>query len=185
MSKRSSISDQDVVSVKRANEGSVQGLQTLYEKYFPAIYRFCFWQTNSSEDAEDLTQEVFIAMTKSLPKFRGEASFKNWLYQIAKNIIARWISHKAKGKTVALFDTIIDSAQWIDPENELYKQKVVKKLLKALKPEERKILSYRFLRNFSVLETAHTLKMTESKIKVASHRALKKLQKMFENPPKA
>jgi RNA polymerase sigma-70 factor (ECF subfamily) len=179
MVQSSSLHDADQTAVHLAQEGSPTGLRALYEKYFKAIYRFCYWQTNSSEDAEDLTQEVFLAMTKSLKNFRGEAQFKNWLYQIAKNIVAHWITEKRKLLTVPLLDDLTSSSEWIDPENQKYKEKVVKKLLGNLKQEERKILMYRYLKSYSVKETAEKLKISESKVKVVNHRVLKKLQKLF------
>jgi len=184
MMKKSLHKDQDLILINLAQGGNVQGVQALYEKYFQAIYRFCFWQTGVSEDAEDLTQEVFVAMTQSLSQFRGESSFKNWLYQIAKNIIAQWIKKKTRVKQAPLFEQLADTPQWIDPENDIYKQQLVKKILSVLKPQEKKVITFRYLRNYSVAETAQKLKISVSNVKVMTHRVLIKLQKSLEKKPK-
>ena len=172
------IPDQDSLLVSQAQKGRIEALQALYEKYFAAIYRFCYWQTGQIADAQDLTQEVFLVVVKSVPKFRQEASFKNWLYAIAKNIVARWISHPAHRFSRPLLETMADSPQWVDQDNLRFKQKLVKKLLNHLSPDEKKVVPYRYLRQLSVGETAQKLHLSQSNVKVINHRALQKLKKL-------
>ncbi len=80
--------------VQMAKDGNAAGVTALYRLYFEPIYRFCYWQTNRGADAEDLTQDIFIEMAKSIRGFRGESSFKNWLYVLAKRQIAGWLRQK-------------------------------------------------------------------------------------------
>ena len=59
----------------------------LYEAHGARIYRFCYRLCGDRTDAEDLTQDVFIAAWQSLPRFAGRATEQTWLYRIA---LYRW-----------------------------------------------------------------------------------------------
>lgn len=56
-----------------------------FRQYGDRIYRFCYRLSGSASDAEDLTQEVFIAAFQGRERFQGRASVQTWLYQIALN----------------------------------------------------------------------------------------------------
>lgn len=118
------MTDQDIQLAKLAAQKNEQAFIALYRKYFSPIYRFCYWQTNNRHDAEDLTQNVFIEMAKSVGKFKGEGSFKNWLYTIAKRQVNAWIKRKYQLPQEPLFENSIpDTENWIDHENEKLKIK--------------------------------------------------------------
>ena len=151
----------------------------LYEKYIDAMYRYCYWQTNHShEDAQDLTQEVFVEMAKSLPTFKDTGQFKNWLYTIAKRRLSAWIKRKYQLPQSPLFDNVGVAEKWIDPKQQSRAVIVVKKILQKLEPSARKIITLRFLRNYSVKETAQSLKLSETNVKVITHRSIKKLRSL-------
>ncbi len=162
--------------VELAKTGNKAGIEALYELYFEPIYRFCYWQTNRSDDAEDLTQDIFIEMAKSIHNFKGESSFKNWLYILAKRQISAWIRQKYELPTEPLFDMIPDKAEWIDQENDAFKKKVLENLLKKLTDLERLVMKLRYLQNYTVKEAAQKLHLSEGNVKVICHRCIKKLQ---------
>lgn len=55
------------------------------QKYGDRIYRFCYRLCGSAPDAEDLTQEVFLAAFQGADRFEGRSSVQTWLYRIALN----------------------------------------------------------------------------------------------------
>jgi len=61
------------------------GFREFYRQHGDRIYRFCFRLSGSVSDAEDLTQEVFLAAFQGQERFRGRSSVQTWLYQIALN----------------------------------------------------------------------------------------------------
>ncbi len=176
-----SISMKDEPLVDLAKEGDERALVDLYEKYMDAIYRFCYWQTNKDREvAEDLTQDIFIEMVKSIRNFRGRGSFKNWLYTIAKRKILKWVRLKYQFPTETLFDNMVRGEDFIDPEKQEEKIKQLEEMLARLSEKEQKVITLRFLQNYSVLETSNTLGITQSSVKVIAHRTLKKLRKWAE-----
>jgi RNA polymerase sigma-70 factor (ECF subfamily) len=56
-----------------------------YQQHGDRIYRFCFRLSGSASDAEDLTQEVFLAAFQGQAKFQGRSTVQTWLYRIALN----------------------------------------------------------------------------------------------------
>lgn len=61
------------------------GFTEFYKQHGDRIYRFCFRLSGSVSDAEDLTQEVFLAAFQGQARFQGRASVQTWLYKIALN----------------------------------------------------------------------------------------------------
>lgn len=82
----------------------MRSFDALYEAHGTRIYRFCHRLCGNPMDAEDLTQEVFVAAWQSLPRFAGRSTEQTWLYRIA---LYRWrrVSEMHRPKTVALYET--------------------------------------------------------------------------------
>lgn len=176
------MNDIDSPLVKTAQQGNSNAFARLYQKYVVPIYRFCYWQTNKSDDAEDLTQNIFVEAAKSLQTFKGNSSFKNWLYVIAKRQIAHWVKRKYQlPQTELLPEILADTEEWIDPDNDKKKRNLIQKLLHQLTPQEKKIIEWRYLRQQTIEDTAQKFQLSVSNVKVICHRTLKKLQKLGQN----
>lgn len=66
--------------VQQAKDGDLTAFSTLYEHYLTPIFRFVFFRVRTHENAEDLTQHVFLKAWSALPEFRHEGkSFSAWL----------------------------------------------------------------------------------------------------------
>ena len=78
--------DVDRVLVEAAQTGDADAINTLVRRYQVRMFNFARTLTGGDGDAEDLAQETFIRAFRGLGRFRGESSFKNWLYRIAVNV---------------------------------------------------------------------------------------------------
>lgn len=173
---------EDFDLIKHAQDGNTTALAQLYDRYVDAIYRFCFWQTGRAKEvAEDLTQDVFLEMTKSIHKFKYKGSFKNWLYTIAKRKVTAWVREKYNLPQLPLFDTVQAAEDWIDPAEQEKKKIQAEKLLSLLEKTEEQVIRLRYLKTLSVRETASELSITETNVKVITHRALNKLKELAKN----
>ena len=65
-------------------------IEEIYKKLSPPIFRYLYRLTGSSQEAEELTQETFYRMLKSIYRFRQDASLTTWLYKIAFNTYQEW-----------------------------------------------------------------------------------------------
>jgi RNA polymerase sigma-70 factor, ECF subfamily len=73
--------------VQRAQEGDEQAFATLFDLHKKRVYSVCLLMTKDVAEAEDLTQEAFLQVFRTIGTFRGEAAFSTWLYRIAVNTV--------------------------------------------------------------------------------------------------
>jgi len=73
--------------VQRAQSGDEQAFATLFQLHKRRVYSVCLQMTKDVADAEDLTQEAFLQVFRSVNSFRGESAFSTWLYRVAVNTV--------------------------------------------------------------------------------------------------
>jgi RNA polymerase sigma-70 factor, ECF subfamily len=73
--------------VRRAQRGDEQAFATLYQLHKKRVYAVCLQMTKDVADAEDLTQDAFLQVFRSVNSFRGDSAFSTWLYRIAVNTV--------------------------------------------------------------------------------------------------
>ncbi len=76
---------EDIELAGRAARGHVASFESLFRKYYRMIYAFAYRLCGHRSDAEDVAQETFVRAARFMSRFRGDASFKNWLYRLALN----------------------------------------------------------------------------------------------------
>src|SRR3990172_5502694 len=164
-------SDADLIRLVR--DGNEEALSALYRRHVAPIYRFVLAQVREVADAEDLTSETFARMVRGIGRFRGEASFKNWLYQIARNAVRNHRRSSAYRRVSPLGPEHIAA----EPEEQSNNDEAARRayeVLQPLPPRYRLILELRFLRGRSVEEAAALMGISVANAKVLQHRALRK-----------
>ena len=164
-------------------------LQTLYEQHLTAIYRFIYSKVGNREEAEDLTAQVFLKAVRGLDQTRDAVSAQSWLFQVARTTIAdHWRAfYQLPARSL---DDMLD-AGWEGPLQGAPGSKPssagerVQALLARLPQRYRDVLTYRFLLNYSVRETAARMGLSEANVKVLQFRALKKASEIEGNAPSA
>jgi len=73
--------------VQRAQNGDDQAFATLFETHKKRVYSVCLLMTKDVAEAEDLTQEAFLQVFRSIGSFRGDSAFSTWLYRVAVNTV--------------------------------------------------------------------------------------------------
>jgi RNA polymerase sigma-70 factor, ECF subfamily len=157
-------------------------LEELFHQYSPIIYRYIYFVTKCKEEAEDLTQEVFIKAYRGLAHYRGESSYKTWLYTIARNVMID--QFRKKRKTDCLIDLPLPDLDQLGPEVWLDRKEETQMLYGAIMEltfPYREIVILRKIKGYSTAETAEILGWAEGKVKVTLHRALHRLRERL-NP---
>ena len=72
----------------RAIKGDAEAFGNLYERHMMSIYRYIHYRIGEVQEAEDLTETVFVKVWQAMPNFKmGKASFRTWLYRVAHNLL--------------------------------------------------------------------------------------------------
>lgn len=152
----------------------------IYNEHYLDVYRFLICFSGNQNDAEDLTQEVFIRVLDNLAKFNSGSNLKTWIFSIAKHVA---IDHYRKKRFTSVFkDAFFKQIQSNDklPDEEIEKtetKRLIHEAISKLKPTYRTVVILRGINEFSIKETSEILNCSESKVKVDYHRALKDLKR--------
>jgi RNA polymerase sigma-70 factor, ECF subfamily len=73
--------------VQRAQSGDEQAFATLFRSHKKRVYSLCLLMTKDIAEAEDLTQEAFLQVFRTVGSFRGDSAFSTWLYRVAVNTV--------------------------------------------------------------------------------------------------
>lgn len=76
----------DEVLIERIKEGDLSAFDELMNKYSRSVYLLAYGMTHSHEDAEDISQEVFVRVFRSLPSWKPKARFYTWLRAVSMNL---------------------------------------------------------------------------------------------------
>jgi RNA polymerase sigma-70 factor (ECF subfamily) len=168
--------------VERAQRGERDALEELYLIHFDRIYSYLHMSVGSRHDAEDLTTQTFLKMLEAIGRFRWRSvPFSAWLFRIAHNVAMdhfrasrRWqpeeeIPEPAGGEERSAEDVALSAMG----------DRSMLALIQRLSPEQRQVLTLKFVYSFSNAEVATILGKTEGAVKSLQHRALASLQKQI------
>jgi len=165
-------------ALKQQRSQNVQEFQSFYQENLNLIYRYIYSKVGNREEAEDLTSQIFVKAVRSVDAERGPQSMQKWLFQVARTTIADYWRAYYRA-SVSSLEELLD-AGWEGPfdEEPLVSSDVpgkrVQRILEALPPQYREVLTCRFLLNLSIKETASRMGLTEANVKVLQFRALKR-----------
>ena len=172
----------DEALVDRVLAGDEEALTALYRRHVGPIYRFVLAQVRSTADAEDLTSETFARMMRGLSRFRGEAAFRNWLYQIARNAVRNHRRQEGYRRSVPISRTMASPEAAPDEADRAgaSPSAAILELLGRLPPRYRQVLELRFLEGRTIDQTAVEMGVTVGNAKVLQHRALRRAATVLE-----
>jgi RNA polymerase sigma-70 factor (ECF subfamily) len=85
--------DQELRLVEQSLAGDQSAFGAIYSMYFPRVFAFCLKRVNDRAEAEDLAQETFVQLYRSLESFEGRSSLLTWTFGIAHNVCSRYYRH--------------------------------------------------------------------------------------------
>jgi RNA polymerase sigma-70 factor (ECF subfamily) len=178
--------------VDRCRQGDRDSFAQLMRLHEKQIYNFTYRMLGNEEEAEDLTQDIFVAAFKGIRRFRGEAKFSTWLYRIALNQTrnrikylsrrdffakqrrrARYIEESPWENPEFLADSAPTPEQWILTKSMATQ---VQQCLNQMAPQARQILVLRDVQGFSYEELGEMLSLNPGTVKSRLHRARATLQ---------
>lgn len=181
--------DADRPLVDAAAGGDRHAFDELVRRYQGQVVNLARAMTASDADVDDLAQEVFIRVWRSLPRFRGEASFRTWLYGIALNVIRTHRTRKGRWRSL-FWSAPAESEGDVDPieqaadQSEGVEQRVllrdaIDRALAALPDELRDALVLRDVQGLEYREIADTLNIPIGTVESRIFRARQRLRPML------
>ncbi|GAA4822659.1 sigma-70 family RNA polymerase sigma factor [Algivirga pacifica] len=170
---------QEQALVEAAQKNPAQ-FRPLYEKYYRPIFLFIYKRVDTEEEAAEISGQVFMKALEHLPRYeyRG-VPFSAWLFRIAMNQVNIHYREVGKTRVVSLEQDRLpplveeEATTWENDDME-----ILTKLLDHLEEEELTLIELRYFEKLSVKEVSTILKMTESNVKVKTHRIIGKLRKI-------
>ncbi len=170
--------------------GDETAFKQLVVQYQQLVVNTCFGMVHNTEDAEDIAQEVFIEVYRSVHKFRADSKLSTWLYRIAVNRSLNFIRDNKKNKWFQSFEDAVKTknseipkltgSDIENPEYELENRERANMLHEAINklPENQKIaFSLNKYEELSYKEISEVLDLSVSSVESLIHRAKKNLQK--------
>lgn len=153
----------------------------LFDRYYDAVYRYAFARLGNVADAEDAAAETFMAMVRTLPRFRWRGvPFEAWLFRIAMSKVVDAARHRSRVRSgdEELGDGQADPAD--EPERVVALREARRELVAAIERlprDQRDVVMLRFFLGRSIRETAEMLGRSEGAIKQLQFRALATLRR--------
>ncbi len=175
------------ILLAQAREGDAQGFEQLMRANSAAVYRHALRMVGNTADAEDLTQEAFIRLHRSLAGFRGEARVATWLYRTVSRLAIDQLRREKLKRTFFIggrkedqddpLEQVADqspSAQQLLLQRE--QQQELLRLLQKLSPRQRAVFSLRHFEEMALKEIAEVLGLELGTVKAHLHRAVSLLR---------
>jgi RNA polymerase sigma-70 factor (ECF subfamily) len=178
--------------IDQLKQGNESAFREIVDTRQGMVYNTVLGLLQNAEDAEDVTQDVFIKVYESVHQFKGESAFSTWLYRVAVTTALEFLRKKKRKKRFAfvtsLFgdnqDPLYDPPDFVHPGVQLDNRENARKLLETINklPENQRVaFTLHKIEGLSYLEVAEIMQTSVSAIESLIHRARQNLKKMLKN----
>jgi RNA polymerase sigma-70 factor (ECF subfamily) len=187
----SSLSRLDDTLIREAQRGNHAAFEELVRQYDQQVLRLALHLTGSEADAQDIYQEAFLKAYRNVGNFRFECSFYTWMYRIVTNLCLDHLRKKNvrkeetavvsddDGGEYSLLDNVADVRAGANPERDLMRRELGKKIgsaLERLTPRERMVFELKHYQGLKLRTIGDMLNTTEETAKNTLFRATQKLR---------
>ncbi len=173
--------------IQQLQQGSESAFKVLVETYKKQVINTCFGMVNNLSDAEDIAQDVFIEVFRSIQNFRADAKISTWLYRIAVNRSLNHIRDNKRRKWFQSFDDVVKEKNahlqhqasenpGIELEN-LQRANILHEAIGSLPENQKTAFTLNKYEDLSYKEIADVMEISVSSVESLIHRAKVGLQK--------
>jgi RNA polymerase sigma-70 factor (ECF subfamily) len=169
----------DAELVIQAQQGNMNAFEKLVQMYDKQILTIAAGYVNSSDDAKDIYQEVFIRVYKGLPAFKHRSEFSTWLFRIATNVCLSYKSRRkkeghisldrgfdiGKGGPVSVKDTLKADSQTDRRTHDEELSMRIEQALANLSPRQRMVFTLKHYEGYKLKEIAAMIGCSEGAVK--------------------
>ena len=175
--------------IQRAQKGDAAAFRELVENCQELVFQMALELTRDWDDADELSQQVFIKAYHALPRFRGDAKLMSWLYRILMNTyidhtrksrVAKWSSASNDVESVTQPEMVAANEAAGNPEAQAAAHQIqehIDRALQALAPQQRSVFIMRHYHDLPLKEIAAIMGISLGTVKSQLFRAVQRMQK--------
>jgi RNA polymerase sigma-70 factor (ECF subfamily) len=179
------LSDEELVkAIVLKNDTLLFGI--LYDRYAKLVYNKCRGFSRYDDEAEDLTQDIFLKLFVKLNTFKEKSKFSTWMYSFIYNHCVNYVNRSTAKKiekqsvdTDNLKDEYSGFQEQDDADIQNLKVEKLKEALEKISPEEKMILLLKYQDSLSIKDLTRILDIGESAVKMRLKRAKEKLINVY------
>lgn len=176
--------DAELLEKFRSPETRHYGFNLLVRKYQRKIYWHVRRMVLDHDDANDVTQNIFIKAWQALDNFRADSQLYTWLYRIATNETITFLNQKKKRFFISFSNVEYEMGEKLEQDPLFTGDKIQLKLQKAiltLPPQQRLVFNMKYFDNMKYEEISEILGVSVGGLKASYHHAVKKIEKFLLN----
>ena len=172
--------------IEQTLSGNVNAFAFLVERYQRMVYTLVIRILKNNEEAEEISQDVFVKVYQKLESFKGDSKFSTWLYRIA--YFTSLDELKKKKRTVSVDDIeqipnselgmVKDALSYIHDKQ---RKEIISDAIKKLKEDEQVILTLYYFEDQSLKEISKVVNLTIDNVKVKLFRSRKRLFSLLKH----
>ena len=171
--------------INRIRSGDKEAFEELVKRHYEDVFAYCYRRTGNREDAEDLTQEVFLKLVKAIYRYRHTGKFRNFIFTIAVNCCNDFIRRQKTRPEKNPDDAYLESAvsEEMSPSEHLAKQEdrfILYDRLSGIKEEQKEALVLYYFHGFKAREIAEITGVPLATAKSRIRQGLEHLKKEYE-----
>lgn len=170
----------DQIYIDKILEGETSAFSTLVDQYKDLVFSLALRMMKNKEEAEEVAQDTFIKVYKSLSKFKGDSKFSTWIYRVAYNTcLDRLKKNQRQQQTVTIDEYTEHQVKSLDNAYDQLEKKerelAIQNCLKLLPSEDSFLISLYYYEEQSLEEISKVIGLKPNNVKVKLFRARKKL----------
>jgi len=176
------VEDKELLLKVRNPETRSYGFNLLVRAYQQRVYWLARKMVIDHDDADDITQEVFIKVHKAIDQFREDSQLYTWIYRIATNECLSFLNRKRKRFFLPIEDVAGQLSVKVDSAPAMEGDEIQKKLQKALlklPDKQRLVFNMRYYDELSYEDMAEITKTSVGALKASYHHAVKKIEEFL------
>ena len=177
----SSFSDSKLLDL--VNHGHEGAFAELYHRYSSDIFNYSLRLVSRPSVAEDLLQEIYVAVWQSAGTFRGKSSFKTWLFRIAHNKSMSWLRSFYRTQELEFDESIIPD-EGINPDTQSvlnWRAEMVQQALNELSPNHRAVIELFYFTGLSYQQISKVVGCPIGTVKSRMSHAIQHLNRILLN----
>ncbi|WP_411895429.1 RNA polymerase sigma factor [Winogradskyella sp. A2] len=175
----------EIILIEAINNGDTRAYALLVDRYKDLVYTLALRMLKHKEEAEEVAQDTFVKVFKSLDKFKGDSKFSTWIYRVAYNTCLDNIKKNKKYiNNVAIDEYTFNKLDTIDNalDNIIKEEKsvLIKNCINKLPEDSSALLTLFYFEELSLEEISKIINVEANTVKVKLFRARKKLAVILE-----